>query len=391
MDAVRQQGWPVTVFAIHRERHEIRQPGAAHYEASMSSVSDLRPKTAASAQWRLFRARPRTLAAMWWRAIRGNARSPKFLVRAVVVAWGTPALAERVDADGIRHLHAHWGTHSALLAHLIALVTGVPYSITLHAHDLHVDRTMLATKLRSATDVVTISEHNAEMIRREYPFAADRTQVVHCGVDLDQLPARSQLGRDTVDDGSRSLPRIACVAGLRDFKGHTHLLEAARLLDQRGVDAAYDLVGDGSLRADLEQQSTSNVTFHGALDVEQALDIVRVATLFVMPSVELANGRRDGIPVALMEAMAIGVPVVTTRVSGIPELVTDDESGVLVRSGDAVALADAIDSLLGDAPRQARLSRYARRVVEREFDIVMTGEAMSKIFRASINNKAGQK
>ena len=377
MEAVERQGWAVVPFAINREPDEIRQPGAERYLEQLSAVSDLTPAAAALAQLRLLVRRPGRWFGVWWRAVTGNLRSPKFLVRALVIAWGTPALAERAVDESVDHLHAHWGTHSALLAHLMAFVIDVPYSVTLHAHDLHVDQTMLATKLAAAGHVVTISEHNADLIRRSFPEVADRTSVVHCGVEAGAIELRA-AGDGTHDPSD--VPRVACVAGLRGFKGHRYLLEALHELARRGTVVECDLVGEGPLRGELEQLAGPGVVFHGALPVDDALDIVRRATIFVMPSVELADGRRDGIPVALMEAMAIGVPVISTTVSGIPELVQSGTTGLLVAPADAGALAGAIESLLADATGRGTMARYARDLVEREFDIDRSAATMCKIF-----------
>jgi colanic acid/amylovoran biosynthesis glycosyltransferase len=367
----------VWLFAIRHERGEILQPGAARYRDRLAAISDVPVRRALGAQLRLAGRRPGLLLRMWWRAIRGNVTSPKFLLRAVVAAWGAPALAESVTAQGVDRLHAHWGTHSALLAHLLSLLTGAPYSVTLHAHDLHVEQTMLAEKLRGASDVVTISEHNAELIRRNHPDVADRTVVVHCGVDTRALSFRPPDQPDPMP------ARIVTVAGLRAFKGHRYLLDALALLRARGSSVACDLVGDGPLRDELEAVAGDDVVFHGAVDVGAALEIVQSSTLFVMPSVVLADGRRDGIPVALIEAMALGVPVIATDVSGIPELVRDGDTGVLVPQRDAAALAEAIESLLDDPPRRRQLAVNARKLVEQEFDIADSGRVMAALFRRS--------
>lgn len=378
MQAVEANGWCVWPFAINRERREIIQSGADRYLSRLTAISELGLGRGSRAQARLAMRSPRTWGRMWWRAVSGNVRSRKFLLRAIVIAWGTPALSTRVEQLDLDHLHAHWGTHSALLAHLMSMVTGLPYSITLHAHDLHVDRTMLARKLRDAAAVVTISEHNAAIISSDYPDVAPVTSIVHCGVDTGGVPKRDTA---TSDGAGVARPmRIVCVAGLRGFKGHRHLLEAIDLLHEQGTEIACDLVGDGPLRAELEAKARPEVVFHGAVDVGRALEIVAGADVFVMPSVELADGRRDGIPVALMEAMAIGVPVIASNVSGIPELVQDGKTGVLVPPADPEAIARAISELAADPERTGRLVASARRLVEDDFDISATGRKMVEIF-----------
>jgi colanic acid/amylovoran biosynthesis glycosyltransferase len=373
MQAVEREGWTVVPVAIRREREEIMQPGADVYAAKLLAISDRRWRDLARAQLALASRDPRRWAAIWRSTILGNIRSPRFLLRGVVVGFGAPAIAEEAARHRLSHLHAHWGTHSALLAHLVATLTGLPYSITLHAHDLHVDRTMLATKLRASSAVVTISEHNAALLRSEYPWVADRVSVVHCGIDTDAVAFRPPHAVH------RPLA-LATVAGLRPFKGHRFLLEAVRELGRRGIDVRCDLVGDGPLRGELEQHATADVVFHGALDVSEAMAIVSAADVFVMPSIELANGRRDGIPVALIEAMALGVPVIASTVSGIPELVKDGSSGLLVAPGDPIAIADAVERLIADHDLRLGLAEAARRTVESDFALEHSGRAMAAIF-----------
>ena len=373
MQAVEREGWSVVPIAIRREPDEILQPGAESYAARLVAISDLGWRRLMHAQARLARRDPRRWAAMWQRTIVGNVRSPRFLMRGLVIAFGAPAVAEEVVRQEVSHLHAHWATHSALLAHLVGVLTGVPYSITLHAHDLHVDRTMLATKLGSAVGVVTISQHNADLLRSEYPEVADRVQVVHCGVDTQSIPFRPP-------GAIQRPPRLVSVAGLRPFKGHRFLLDAIAELERRGIGVRCDLVGDGPLRAELERQATGSVVFHGAVDVTEAMAIVSAADVFVMPSIELADGRRDGIPVALIESIALGVPVIASEVSGIPELVRDGSSGLLVTPGDSIAIADAIEQLLADVDLRRAIALTARLVVESDFDLAHSGRTMAALF-----------
>lgn len=373
MQAVEREGWTVMPFAIRRELGEILQPGAERFAARLVAISDLGLMRNLRAQLRLLGRDPSAWMELWRRTIVGNVRSPRFLTRGAIVAFGAPAIAEEVVTRQIARLHAHWGTHSALLAYLVSGITGVPFSITLHAHDLHVDRTMLAEKLRAATDVVTISEHNAAMLRAEYPDIVDRVHVVHCGVDAHAMPFR-------LPEAVHEPIRVVCVAGLRAFKGHRHLLDAIDELDRRGVATTCHLVGGGPLRAELEARAGANVVFHGALDVNAAMAVVAASDVFVMPSVELPDGRRDGIPVALIEAMALGVPVVASRVSGIPELIRDRSSGLLVPPGDPTAIADAVEWLAGDLRARRTMATKARHTIEARFGLEQSGRAMASIF-----------
>lgn len=382
--AVESAGQEVVVYAIRREDREIVQPGARRHVERLLAVSDL-GWSALAAQLRWARRSPGRLARSWWRAVGGNIRSPRFLARALVIAWGAPGIAEAVQRDRIDRLHAHWATHAALLAHLVHVLTDVPYSVTLHAHDLYVDRTMLDRKLRECTDAVTISEHNAALLRDEYPDVADRVRVVRCGVDVDRIDP--DLDRPSRASGAPI--RVVTVARFEPMKGHADLLAAARLIERRGRPVRVDLVGDGDGRRSIERSAPPWAVFHGAVGADRVEQLVRDADLMVLPSIEMPDGRRDGIPVALMEAMALGVPVVSTTVSGIPELVVDGETGLLVPPGDPERLAEAILCLADDDDLARRLAVAARRHVEQHFDAVANGRQMASIFAGGPKQAAG--
>ena len=296
-------------------------------------------------------------------------------------------MAVHLEQRKVSHLHAHWGTHSALLAYLLHILTDIPYSVTLHAHDLHIDRTMLGEKLAASSAVVTISEHNRDLVEELYPDVVERLEVVHCGVDTTATPVRPS---DRAPSG-----RVAMVAGLRAFKGHAHLLDAFAALVDDGRILDLDLVGDGPLRATLGARAhelgiEKLVHFHGAVPVDKAMQIVADADVAVMSSVVLPDGRRDGIPVALIEAMAVGTPVVATAVSGIPELVRNGETGLLVEPEDAKALATGIRSVLEHPDEAADRVRAARALVEGDYDIHGSGASMNEIFER-VGGPVGQR
>jgi glycosyltransferase involved in cell wall biosynthesis len=215
------------------------------------------------------------------------------------------------------------------------------------------------------------------MIERLFPDVAHKIEVVHCGVDVDAIGPRPEIP-------DNEPPKAAVVAGLRDYKGHLYLIEAIKILERRGFVLHIDLVGDGPMREELEamvegSSIADRVTFLGARPVDEAMKLVSQADVFVMPSVVQSNGRKDGIPVALMEAMALQVPVVSTRVSGIPELVEHEVTGLLVDERDPVGLADAIHRLLSDEPLRRRLAAAGRSRVAEQFDLAQTVEAMDRI------------
>jgi colanic acid/amylovoran biosynthesis glycosyltransferase len=262
-------------------------------------------------------------------------------------AW----LARRVRAD---HVHAHFAFGAASIALLYGRLTGTPASFTAHAYDLYgaVPDGVLARKIAAAAWAAAPTEHGAARLRA-CAAPADREKVV---------VQRMGVARAALAAGAPEEPaRVVVVGRLVEKKGLDVLARAAARLDPAVV---VEIVGDGPQRGRLEQLAEGRVRFAGALPHAQALARLRGASVFALPCRELASGDRDGLPVALVEAMAAGVPVVTTPVAGIPELVRDGATGLLVEPGDEAALAGAIARLLADGALRDRLAGAGRAATE---------------------------
>jgi glycosyltransferase involved in cell wall biosynthesis len=260
-------------------------------------------------------------------------------------------------------------------------LTGKRYTLTTHAHDIFLPNPYLDENLASAQTVVTISEYN-----RRYLISAGtparKIKVVPCGINLKEFSANGTHQRVP---GS-----IVTIGRLEHIKGFPYLVEACAILKARGVPFTCDIIGEGSLRSVLERRILTNglegtVRLLGALSQNQVRAALISAQLFVLPSVQTVDGNQDGIPVALMEAMALGLPVITTRVSGIPELVVDGVSGLLVAPGDAGALAEAIERLLKDPALREVLSRQGSGAVRARHDISCSVVQMQEVFSEALD------
>jgi glycosyltransferase involved in cell wall biosynthesis len=375
MKALEELGARVEVFPLHRQPRGPRHPEAAAYEdrAHFTSIVSW-DVVRANARW--LTRDPGRYARTWWEMLSGTLGSLKFFFGALAYFPKCVAFAEHIEALGVDHVHAHFASHPALAALIVHRLTGVPYSFTAHGSDLHVDRRMLGAKVASAAFVVAISRYNLEVIVQECgEQVREKVVVIHCGTDPSVFEERSDAGARRLDGtgGSRSL-RVACVASLEEVKGHRFLIEACRLLADRGVDIRVDLAGGGSLRRDIERQIEElelgdRVIVHGTVarpDVERLLAAADVAVLASHPT---RSGRREGIPVALMEAMMSGLPVVASALSGIPELVEDGQTGFLVPSGDSQALAEGLQRLVGEPELRRSMGAAGRAKVAAEFDI----------------------
>ncbi len=180
---------------------------------------------------------------------------------------------------------------------------------------------------------------------------------------------------------------------LVEKKGFHILIEAIRLLRAEGRDVQCRIVGDGEERENLAQQIAAaalegSVRLIGSLPQSEVVREMRSAALLACPCVVGSDGNRDGLPTVLLEAMALGLPCVATDVTGIPELVRDGETGFLVPDGDPEALSDAIVRALDDADLRQRLSRQARALIEREFDVTRNAAALREVFAAAMTGGA---
>jgi colanic acid/amylovoran biosynthesis glycosyltransferase len=279
-------------------------------------------------------------------------------------------LAEHVRTTGTTHLHAHFGSVATTVARLASLLTGVTYSFTAHAKDIFhesVDPADLRRKLADAHHVVTVSEHNVTFLRGRYGDAAATVRRVYNGIELDAFTYR--------DPGPDRSARVIAVGRLVEKKGFDVLLDAVALLRDRGRVVATDIVGSGQVEGDLRTQAErlgltgpgGPVRFAGPQPQWRVRELVADAAVMAAPCVVGADGNADGLPTTILESLALGTPVVSTDVTGIPEAVRDEVTGLQVDQRDPVALAHALERLLDDHELRVRLARAGRQLVEREF------------------------
>ena len=342
---------------------------------------------------RAHRVSPRAAAAgtLWWlghRPVRltralasvlaGHWRKPGRAGRALLACTAAAAHARSMRRCGIQHVHAHFATYPALAAWLAGRLLDVPYSFTAHAHDIYIDQLHLATLVREAKAIAVISEFNRALLERHAAGTETTVRLVRCGVIPSAYTYRPRI-----------LPRegpvrAICVATLNEHKGHAVLLDALATGGPELERVQLDLVGsgplEGALRARVARLGLDRVRFHGTCSEEEVAKLLDEADLFVLASVVAPSGQMDGIPVALMEALAAGVPVIASRLSGIPELIQDGETGLLARAGDARDLARAFRRLLGDPEAAIARAQAGRRLIEEEFDIERSADQMLELF-----------
>jgi colanic acid/amylovoran biosynthesis glycosyltransferase len=370
--ALEAAGEELDIFALrlpvdgrfHESLAEVRAP-----------VTYLPYQVKAQELWELLREGLQTLPRL-------SVNLPDVLELPVTDAAGAVQLAMLVRRLGIAHLHAHFGSVATDVARVAARLSGVDYSFTAHAKDIFhtdVDSQSLRRKLAEASAVVTVSDYNLRYLQTTYGAAAHRVVRVYNGLDLDRFPFTSPATRTRV---------VVGVGRLVEKKGFDHLIDAIAVLVRGGRDVRLDLVGTGEQEAALRAQVRAlgigaHVRFLGALSQPRAREVVRQAAALAAPCVVAADGNRDGLPTVLLEAMALGTPCVSTPVTGIPEAVRPDRTGLLVPPGDARALAGALDRLLDDRGLRLRLAVNARSLVEREFDVRHTSAQLRELLGTS--------
>jgi glycosyltransferase involved in cell wall biosynthesis len=274
-------------------------------------------------------------------------------------------IAPSINRLNLDHLHTHFAFDQAeVLMHLSRLLN-IPCSVTAHARDIYVSPRLLKEKFSQAKFVATISEYNRKYILASIaPDIADKIHIVHCGIDLSNIP--------TAHKSHRTQAELVTVARLVPKKGIDLLLQALARLPSPNIRCR--IIGDGPQREELEDLAQSlnlkdQVEFLGSQPNEKTLAIVGNADLFILPCRKTPEGDADGIPVAMMEAMAMGVPVLSTHLTGIPELV-QPSAGILVEPEDIDALWRAIQAFC-DMPddKRASMAKASQAIVQSHFNI----------------------
>jgi glycosyltransferase involved in cell wall biosynthesis len=370
---VQAAGHELTVLGLYRSGDDrVRHGTFARLEpAHVLPAALLDARTLALAAWvalwrpiRLFTTLGGLHRAAGWN-VWAHAKLVAVTPKALAAAW-------RFRRLGIEHVHAHFANQTADCAAIAASVAGIPFSFTAHAYDIYSTaprqrNDTLGWKLRHAARAFAVSDYGARLLRARLPDdAADRVQTTYVGIP-------TELFHPAPPPAPAAPLRLLAVARLCEKKGLDTLVDACALLHERGVPIVLDVYGDGPLRTSLEAQVAArdvaaSVCFRGSVPQEEIARQLRACHAFVLPCRRDRDGDMDGIPTVFMEAMATGRPVVSTAVSGIPELVRDGVTGLVVSPDDARALADAIGRLAADPALRARLGEAARALVERQHD-----------------------
>ena len=379
IEGLRELGHDIRPLSVRRTGPEDHLAADDRAEAERTvALLPPRPGALAVAHTATFVRSPRAYARVAARALAGRRPGWRGSARALVCFALAVQLAERMRRERIAHLHVHFTGPQSDIATLAADLAGRTWSVTVHGpaefFDVYADQ--LPRRLAEAHFAVAISDFaRSQMLAFTPPERWDSVHVVHCGVDpreFDAPPAGELAGRPL---------ELLTVGRLMPYKGQALLVDAVRALLDQGVDVSLTMIGDGGDRPALERRIAAlglagSVTLLGAVGQDSIRTHYAACDVFCLASFA------EGVPVVLMEAMAMRRPVIATRIAGVSELVDDDVSGVLVRPGRADLLVAAIARLAADDDLRRRMGEAGRERVVAEFDVRANAARLAAIYGA---------
>jgi len=379
---------------IYREIESLRKAGMNVHTASIHMPSNLTVMTSAEqleaettlmvlsqpilsiigAHWHCILKNPTGYLRMTTEALKLLIKGPKSPVKALAYFAEAGILLQWMHRLGITHIHEHFANPTAIVAMLMKIYGGINYSLSVHGPDIfyRVDSAMLEDKVREAAFVRCISHYcRSQIMRISETEAWKKLHIVRCGVNPDLYSVRKEP--------HNALPNILCVGRLVPAKGQHILLEACRFLKQEGLRFKVTIIGEGPDSKSLEQFTKINnlnniVTFTGVLGQNTVRDYYDKADIFVLASFA------EGVPVVLMEAMAKEIPVISTRITGIPELIDHENDGLLATPGDAEDLAKQIRTLLVDSALRRKFGQAGREKVISLYNQHINNQQMVNLF-----------
>lgn len=385
MIAVEQKDWEISLFPLILETPTVIHPEAKLWLDRLHYYPWFSLDVVVANLLQFFRA-PFLYTSLWFTIIWQNIASLKFLVRAVLILPKAVRIAAEMSQRDISHIHAHFATHPALVAWVVHKLTGISYSVTVHAHDIFVDRSMLDLKMRNAVFIAAISEYNREfLVQHLGDWVREKTHIIHCGIQPVLYAGSAGIKNDSRFD-------IVSIGSLQPYKGMEYLVMACALLRARSIPVYCRIIGEGEERTMLEgliarHDLSHSVELLGAMGQADVASVLSEAQVYVQPSVITSSGKMEGIPVSIMEALATGLPVVASQLSGIPELVIPNETGYLVPPADAKILADTLEHIYHNPVEANSLARTGQKKVFREFELDANAQKLSLLFQQTLAKK----
>ena len=309
-----------------------------------------------------------------------RSRNIKILCKNIIILPKSVFIISKVKKENVKHIHAHWGSTTATMAYIISKLSGIPWSFTLHRWDIK-ENNMLKEKVKSAKFVRCISENGKnellEIIGTDFK---NKIKVIHMGVKI-------PINVDKINNDEKKYFKIITPANLLAVKGHKYLIEACLILVEEGI-KNFECIfyGKGLMKNELkelikEKLLNNYIKIPGIIPHEKLMGIYKSkkADILILPSINTKNGEHEGIPVALMEAMAYSIPVISTNTGGIPELLSD-KAGVIVEEKNPKQLAIAIKKFIKNRNFREKIGRQGHERVYKNFNIQKNTEKLLELF-----------
>ena len=380
---LRRRGFEVMIFSLRRPAIGRFPTGIEPWRASVCYRPSLVSPDVIAAQAYFLARHPVRLLRTITRTVVASGCDPIGLLKGLRNLPAAAFFARRATRFGAEHIHAHFAFMPTDVARMMSDLLGIDFSFSAHAGDIYLQApVVLARKVQAARFVTVCTRYGLnELTRRAGPFALENVHLVYHGVPL----ARSESQTTDHSELASSVPRILAVGRLQPKKGFATLVEACGILRDRGLSFRCSIAGEGPERQNLEAAVgrlglVDTVSLLGECSSEEVSALFRQARVFALPCEIAPDGDRDSLPNVILEAMAAGVPVITTPVAGIPEAIEDKRNGFLVPCRDPQALAGQLEELLKSDGLCRTIASSGRTTVAERFDIENNVAPLAALF-----------
>lgn len=375
MAELKRRNIPLTIFALHGSVNRNLDPKSFSLKNNVDYVYDRMKGNMLSIVFSSIAKKPMKTAGLFLHALKSSVFSLRGKNRISNMGHFIAGLhvGRILEEKNIHHIHAHFAHYPASVAMYASLYSGVTFSFTAHANDIFENQTLLSEKEKSAKKVIVISEFN-----RKHFEDQSNLDVVRCGIDLNEY-------KFVGTQPSNSVLKIGTLGRLVEKKGFDVLLNAAAIIKKNRVKFELHIAGSGPEKDNLvalaDQLGISeNIRWEGSMSNEKVSEWLQTLDVFALACKQDRNGDMDGIPVVLMEAMATGIPVISTEISGIPELIKNGLSGMLAKPGCPADFAAALQRFYANRTRMSIVASNARMKIENEFSLERSTDQLIEIF-----------
>ena len=377
INAVADTGIDITIFPVvgARRKHNLD----VDFNNPVSANVEHTPPFSLSAFLFFISRRGTTCLRLFTSIIFHTWRHPLDLLKSVITFFKCFKMATIIAKGNFDHIHAHWATHPTTAALIISELTDTPFSFAFHAYDIFATRIMIPQKTKKAAFVIVNCRYTLDYISETYPeLDRDKFILLYNGLDLKHF---EQIKIDKPD----TPPLLIAIGQFVPFKGFDDFLEACHLLKNDGESFSAMLIGAGPLEARFrkimkEKGLNDIVRLTGELTEKETQSYLSTASVLIMPSLELPGETHDALPNVVIEAQAIGIPVVATDVFGIPEIVKHEETGLLIPQHNPTAIKDAVKSILHDPEKAKQHAENAKRNLKDKFDSQTNAKKLVSLF-----------